>query len=69
MQNKNASFNVTTYSKHNYPVTPNLLNQNFEVSRQNQVWVTAYYLYQKPNKAGYILLILSICLIVKFGWL
>jgi putative transposase len=32
-------FKATTNSKHNYPVAPNLLNQNFSVQRPNQVWV------------------------------
>ena len=32
-------FKATTYSKHNYPVADNLLNQNFKVSRPNQAWV------------------------------
>ena len=30
---------VTTDSKHNYPVAPNLLNQNFMVTGPGQVWV------------------------------
>ena len=33
-------FKVTTDSKHNYPISPNLLNQNFTVERQNQKWVS-----------------------------
>ena len=33
-------FKVTTDSKHKYPVAPNILNQNFEVYRKNQVWVS-----------------------------
>lgn len=33
-------FRVTTNSKHDYPVWPNLLNRNFIVSRPNNVWVT-----------------------------
>ena len=31
---------VTTDSKHNYPVAPNLLNQNFMVTGPGQVWVS-----------------------------
>jgi transposase InsO family protein len=31
---------VTTDSKHNYPVAPNLHNQNFMVSGPGQVWVS-----------------------------
>lgn len=32
-------FKATTNSKHNYPVAPNLLNQNFEISGPNKAWV------------------------------
>ncbi len=31
-------YKATTDSKHNLPVAPNLLNQNFETSRPDQVW-------------------------------
>ena len=33
-------FRVTTNSKHNYPVWPNVLNRDFEVERPNAVWVS-----------------------------
>jgi transposase InsO family protein len=33
-------FRVTTNSKHNYPVWPNVLNRNFSVEKPNAVWVT-----------------------------
>ena len=33
-------FKATTNSKHSFPVAPNLLNQNFEVSEKNRVWVS-----------------------------
>lgn len=33
-------FKVTTDSKHSHPVAENLLNQNFQASAPNQVWVT-----------------------------
>lgn len=31
-------FKITTNSKHNYPVAPNLLNRQFQVAVPNQVW-------------------------------
>ncbi len=37
---RKRKFKATTDNKHNYPIATNLLNQNFEVSRQNQVWVS-----------------------------
>ena len=33
-------FKATTNSKHNFPVSPNLLKRQFSVARPNQVWVT-----------------------------
>ena len=33
-------FKVTTNSRHNLPVAPNLLNQQFQPTAPNQVWVT-----------------------------
>jgi len=32
-------FKATTDSRHNFPVAPNLLDQNFEVNTSNEVWV------------------------------
>ena len=31
-------FRITTDSKHNLPVAPNLLNRNFQVDQPNAVW-------------------------------
>jgi len=33
-------FRVTTNSKHNYPVWPNVLNRSFSVEKPNTAWVT-----------------------------
>jgi transposase InsO family protein len=33
-------YKVTTNSKHNHLIAPNLLNQNFIVDRPNQIWVS-----------------------------
>jgi len=37
---RRRQFRVTTNSKHNYPVAPNLLNRQFDVSTPNAVWVS-----------------------------
>jgi len=37
---RGRKYKVTTNSKHNYPVAPNLLNRQFEVSTANTVWVS-----------------------------
>jgi putative transposase len=33
-------FKATTNSKHNFPVAPNLLNQNFKATKSNYAWVS-----------------------------
>jgi len=33
-------FRVTTDSKHNYPVWPNILNRNFTIAKPSSAWVT-----------------------------
>ena len=33
-------FKVTTDSKHNLPIAPNVLQRNFTVAAPNQVWVS-----------------------------
>jgi len=37
---RHKKFKVTTNSSHNYPVSPNLLEQNFHVERPYKVWVS-----------------------------
>jgi putative transposase len=33
-------FKATTYSNHDYPVSPNILNRNFNVAAPNTAWVS-----------------------------
>lgn len=37
---RKRKYKATTNSNHNLPVAPNLLNQNFETTKPNAVWVT-----------------------------
>mgnify|MGYP006286871103 FL=1 len=37
---RRKKFKITTDSKHNYPVAPNLLDQEFKASRPGEVWVS-----------------------------
>jgi putative transposase len=37
---RHRKFKATTNSRHDYPVAPNLLNQNFYADAPNRVWVT-----------------------------
>ena len=53
---RKRKFKTTTDSNHKYPVAANILNQNFKVSRINQVWVSdityiewSYYIYSDRN--------------------
>lgn len=37
---RKRKYKATTYSDHDLPVAPNLLNQNFDTDKPNSVWVT-----------------------------
>ena len=47
-------FRITTDSKHNLPVAPNLLNRNFNVDRPDAVWWQRHYVICGPWKDGCI---------------
>lgn len=47
-------YKATTHSKHDLPVYPNLLDQNFTVSRRGAVWVSD--ITYVPTKAGWLYL-------------
>ena len=53
MAKTRRKFKATTYSKHKHPVAKNVLNQNFNTKKSNQVWV-ALLLTSLLVKAGYI---------------
>ena len=38
-------FKVTTESRHNYPMTPNLWARQFDVEAPNRVWGGGHYLF------------------------
>ena len=74
MQNNNIraktkkKFKVTTDSKHNYAVAPNLLKQNFTANRINQKWVSDItYIYTKEGWL-YLAGILDLCSKKIVGW-
>jgi len=59
---------VTTDSKHDYPVAPNKLNQNFAVSTPNKVWVADItYIPCREGKL-YLATILDLCTREIVGW-
>ncbi len=39
---------AATDSNHNYPIAPNMLEQDFKVSRQNEVWVSDITVPRRP---------------------
>jgi putative transposase len=51
-------FKATTNSKHNLPVAPNLLDQNFEVAAPNKVWASD--ITYIPTEEGW--LYLAVCM-------
>lgn len=61
-------YKATTDSKHTLPVAPNLLNQNFETSRPDQVW-TADITYI-PTREGWLYLaaVLDLHTRMIVGW-
>jgi len=61
-------FVVTTDSRHNYPVAPNILNREFAASRPGQVWVSDIT-YIKTNR-GWLYLTVIIDLFDRkvVGW-
>lgn len=61
-------FKATTDSKHSYNIAPNLLNQQFKVSRKSQVWVSDIT-YIKTEK-GWVYLTVIIDLFDRkvVGW-
>ena len=53
-------FKVTTNSKHSYPVSPNLLNQQFKVDRKNKVWVSDITYIKVANQWNYLTTVLDL---------
>jgi len=65
---KPRRFIVTTDSKHNYPIAPNILNREFTATRPGQVWVSDIT-YIRTNK-GWLYLTVIIDLFDRkvVGW-
>jgi len=58
----------TTQSQHAYPVVPNRLNQQFEVSAPNQVWVTDITYVATDEGWVYLALVLDLFSRKLVGW-
>ena len=65
---RTRKFRVTTDSNHKYPIAPNILNQNFKVSRINQVWVSDITYVQTNQGWMYLTVIIDLFNRKVVGW-
>lgn len=63
-----CKFKVTTDSKHIYPVSPNLLNQNFTAEHQNQIWASDITYIRTTAGWLYLTVILDLFNRQVVGW-
>ncbi len=61
-------FKATTNSKHNLPVAPNLLQQNFEANRPNQKWVSDLTYIWTEEGWLYLAVVLDLYSRMVVGW-
>jgi putative transposase len=61
-------YRVTTDSRHDYPVAPNLLDRNFTVSAPNQVWVTDITYLRVNNRWMYLVVFIDLFSRMVVGW-
>jgi len=65
---RRRKFKTTTDSKHNYPIAPNRLNQNFAVERKNQVWVSDITYIETSKGWTYLTVIIDLFDRKVIGW-
>ena len=65
---RKRKFKVTTDSNHKYPIAANILNQNFEVSRKNQVWVSDITYIETKQGWMYLTVIIDLFNRKIVGW-
>lgn len=65
---RKRKFKVTTDSNHKYPVAANILNQNFEVFRKNQVWVSDITYIETKQGWMYLTVIIDLFNRKIVGW-
>lgn len=61
-------FKVTTNSKHHYPVSPDLLNQDFNSDAPNQIWVSDITYIRTMTGWWYLTVILDLFNRQVVGW-
>ena len=65
---RKRKFRFTTDSAHDYPIAPNILNQDFTVSRENQVWVSDMTYIQTKQGWMYLTVIIDLFNRKVVGW-
>jgi len=65
---KPRRFVVTTDSKHNYPVAPNVLNRKFRATRPGQIWVSDITYVRTKNGWLYLTVIIDLYDRKVIGW-
>ena len=61
-------FKATTYSNHDYPVAPNLLNRKFYVERANMTWVFDITYISTKEGWLYLAAVMDLCSGKIVGW-
>ena len=65
---RRRKFIFTTDSNHNYPIAPNILNQDFTVDKENQVWVSDITYIQTKQGWMYLTVIIDLFHRKVIGW-
>ncbi len=65
---RSRKFIFTTDSNHDYPIAPNILNHDFTVSRENQVWVSDITYIQTKQGWMYLTVIIDLFHRKVVGW-
>lgn len=65
---RKKKFKITTDSKHNYPVAPNLLNRKFRAARPGEIWVSDITYVRIKNGWMYLTVIIDLYDRKVIGW-
>jgi len=65
---RKRKFKTTTDSKHDYPIAPNMLNQDFTVNGKNQVWVSDITYIRTGEGWVYLTVIMDLFHRKVVGW-
>lgn len=65
---RKRKFKITTDSKHNYPIDPNILVRNFTVYRKNHIWVSDITYIRTKQGWMYLTVIIDLFNRKVVGW-